>query len=112
MRKSGFVDQRGNPRWSYHELRHYAGSVWLDAGAKIQDVSRLLGHSNTQTTEKHYIHYFKKQQAERHRLIADKVSAMHQLPGNTRALSAPMREKCEIEGDVIDITDKGHDLDC
>jgi integrase len=100
------------PRWSFHELRHYAGSIWLEAGAELKDVSRMLGHGKTDTTEKHYIHYFKKQEAQRHRLIADKVTSMHQLPGNTRALPAPMREisgqmreKCEIDGEAFEIVD-------
>jgi integrase len=106
MRNAGYVDEKGRPRWSYHELRHYAGSVWLESGeASLSDVSRMLGHGKTETTEKHYIHYFKKQEAQRHRLIADKVSAMHRLPGNTMALPAPMREKCEIDAEAIDITD-------
>jgi integrase len=105
MRKAGFVDEQGSARWSFHELRHYAGSVWLEAGATMHEVSRMLGHSNTQTTQKHYIHYFEAQEAERHRLIAGKVSAMHRLPGNTVALPAPMREICEIDGEATDITD-------
>jgi integrase len=101
IRNAGFGD-----RWSFHELRHYAGSIWLEAGASIEDVARMLGHSNTNTTRKYYIHYFQKQEAERHRFIADKVSVMHQLPGSTMALPSPMREKCEIDGEVIDISNE------
>jgi hypothetical protein len=107
MLQAGFVDAAGKPRWNFHELRHYAGSIWLEAGASIHDVSRMLGHSNINTTQKHYIHYFKKQEAERHRSIADKVSVMHELPGNAMALPSPMREKCEIDGQAVDITNKG-----
>jgi integrase len=99
MLRAGFVDERGKPLWTYHELRHYAGSIWLEAGASIQDVSRMLGHSNIGTTQKFYIKFFKKQEAERHRLIADKVSAMHQFP----ALPKPMREICEISAEDIEI---------
>lgn len=106
MLQAGFVDADGKPRWSFHELRHYAGSIWLEAGARVEDVSRMLGHSNINTTMKYYIHYFQKQEAERHRLIADRVSAMHQLPGNPMALPAPMREICEIDGEVVDTSGK------
>ena len=96
MRKAGFLDANGKALWNFHELRHYAGSVWLEAKAEIQDVSRMLGHNNINTTQKHYIHYFKRQSAERHRAIADRVSAMHRLP-------APMRDKCEIGAEDAEI---------
>jgi integrase len=91
----GYVEDGGKPRWSFHEMRHYAGSVWLEARADITDVSRMLGHSNTAITEKVYVHYFKKQEAERHRAITDRVSAMHMLPD--------MREKCGISVEDAEI---------
>jgi integrase len=110
MRKAGFADKNDRPkkaryvpRWSYHELRHYAGSVWLEAGASLHDVSRMLGHSSVKTTEKYYIHYFKKQEAQRHRAIADLVSNIHQIEGSRLSLPSPMREKCEINAEDIEI---------
>jgi integrase len=102
--KAGFVEN-GKPKWTFHDLRHYAGSIWLEAGAAIHDVSRMLGHANTAITEKVYIHYFKKQQAERHREIADRVSALHRLPGGVPALPSPMREKCVIDADDAEIVE-------
>ena len=85
-----------NAAVEFHELRHYAGSVWLEAGARMDDVSRMLGHSNIRTTQKHYIHYFKREEAERHREIANRVSAMHRLP-------APTRDICEIDAEAFEI---------
>jgi integrase len=40
----------------FHALRHYAGSAWIDAGATIPEVSRLLGHANPAITAKIYAH--------------------------------------------------------
>jgi integrase len=103
MAKAGFVTGKGaywdcKPRWSCHELRHYAGSIWLEAGARIEDVSRWLGHSNIQTTQKHYIHYFQKQQAERQREIVDRVSTMHRL------LPAPTPQ-IDVDAEIVDVED-------
>lgn len=46
----------GNPYLKLHELRHTAGSLWLDAGTSLEDVSKRLGHSSIQVTERIYIH--------------------------------------------------------
>lgn len=41
---------------TFHKLRHFAGSAWLDAGASLPEVSRLLGHANVGITAKVYSH--------------------------------------------------------
>jgi integrase len=94
----GFVDDSGKALWTMHEMRHYAGSVWLELGYRMEDVSRMLGHGKLETTQKYYIHYFKRQNLERDRQLMVKVSDLHRLP-------APMRETCEIEAQAIDIED-------
>lgn len=43
-------------RLKLHELRHTAGSLWLEAGISLVRVSRWLGHSDTRITERVYIH--------------------------------------------------------
>lgn len=43
-------------RIKLHELRHTAGSLWLEAGVPLMRVSRWLGHSDTRITERVYIH--------------------------------------------------------
>lgn len=40
----------------FHALRHFAGSAWLDAGVPLADVSRMMGHANTQVTAQIYAH--------------------------------------------------------
>lgn len=43
-------------RIKLHELRHTAGSLWLESGVPLMRVSRWLGHSDTRVTERVYIH--------------------------------------------------------
>jgi integrase len=56
MERAGLVDDNGRHRFTAHQLRHFAGSVWLAEGMRLDQVSRLLGHSSTSITEKIYIH--------------------------------------------------------
>ncbi|GAA3101706.1 site-specific integrase [Nonomuraea salmonea] len=43
-------------KWSPRELRHSFVSVLSDSGVPIEDISRLVGHSNTVVTETVYRH--------------------------------------------------------
>ncbi len=38
-----------------HELRHSCTELWMDNGANIEDIRRLLNHKSSQTTAR-YIH--------------------------------------------------------
>jgi len=46
-------------RIKLHELRHTAGSLWLESGIPLMRVSRWLGHSDTRVTERVYIHFLR-----------------------------------------------------
>lgn len=48
----------------FHDLRHTAGSLMLDAGALMHNVSRLLGHSSIAVTERIYAHPYDDTQRE------------------------------------------------
>lgn len=43
------------PRVTSHGLRHSATEMWVDAGASLEDLRRLLGHKNASTTND-YVH--------------------------------------------------------
>lgn len=45
----------GIPRLTPHELRHTYGTVLREKGLDLLSISKLLGHSDTKITEKHYI---------------------------------------------------------
>lgn len=57
-----------------HLLRHCATSLWDDAGADIQNVSRALGHAHIATTEKVYLHILDKTKAAKN--IAETLSTL------------------------------------
>ena len=42
------------PHVDFHGLRRSAGARWLELGASILEVSRLLGHQDVSTTARHY----------------------------------------------------------
>jgi integrase len=55
--RAGITNPAGTyGKYSPHTLRHFAGSAWLAQGARLEDVSRWLGHKNIKTTWKIYMH--------------------------------------------------------
>lgn len=48
--------EAGLRRIRFHDTRHTAASIMLDAGEEITHVSRILGHSSTRVTEEIYRH--------------------------------------------------------
>jgi integrase len=82
MRRAGFVNEDGHPKWRYHDLRHYAGSIWLMNGLSLYEVSRLLGHTSIKTTERVYAHTL--DELSQAREVIDRVSEQHRLPARIR----------------------------
>ena len=50
------LEAAGLPRVAFHDIRHGAASMLLEAGADIATVSRILGHSNIAITADTYGH--------------------------------------------------------
>lgn len=48
--------EAGVPRITFHNLRHTHASLLITAGVSIQSVAARLGHADTTTTQKTYIH--------------------------------------------------------
>jgi integrase len=46
------------PNIRFHDLRHTAGSLMLRSDATLDDVSKILGHSDIATTARIYIHSY------------------------------------------------------
>ena len=44
------------PRAGSHALRHYFATKCIKKGLSIYKLSKILGHSNIQTTEQIYVH--------------------------------------------------------
>lgn len=56
QRLAVFCKEAGVPRISIHSLRHTHASLLISAGVSIQSVAKRLGHGNTETTQRTYIH--------------------------------------------------------
>lgn len=86
----GFVKEDGKAKWTLHDLRRYAGSVWLELGYPMEDVSNWLGHEKIETTQRYYVRPFKKQSLKRGREMMTKLSALHRMvPDDQAALPSP-----------------------
>jgi integrase len=48
----------GYPELRFHDLRHTAASLFAGSGMKLERVAQVLGHSDTSTTYKVYLHFF------------------------------------------------------
>lgn len=46
----------GKPDIHFHDLRHTAGSLKLDHGVTLTNVSEVLGHADTEITARIYLH--------------------------------------------------------
>jgi integrase len=56
-RDAGWPRHDGRWRWTFHSLRHVFATWALNQpGLRLEDVSRLLGHSSTRITQDVYIH--------------------------------------------------------
>lgn len=54
--KTACVHAKIQPAVSFHELRHTYASLLAQAGADLLTISKLLGHSDTRVTSRHYAH--------------------------------------------------------
>jgi integrase len=59
------------PRWHYHQLRHFFATALVRGGAHIETVRRLLGHKDLGPTSRYL-----------HATGGDLVAAIAMLPGN------------------------------
>jgi hypothetical protein len=48
------------PRLNFHGTRHTSATLLIAEGADIREVAGRLGHANTATTGKIYLHFLKK----------------------------------------------------
>jgi integrase/recombinase XerD len=73
----------GLPDGHSHQLRDTAAVEWLNAGIRLEDVSRLLGHASVRTTEKHYAPWVKSRQDR----LDDLVVATWEIAAGSKVMS-------------------------
>jgi site-specific recombinase XerD len=47
----GLTDEYGKARYTLHQLRHTRATELLNAGLRIEDVQRFLGHKSIKSTQ-------------------------------------------------------------
>lgn len=67
------LEGAGLPPLRWHDLRHLAASAMIASGMELRDVSYVLGHATTATTERTYKHQFDRQ--TQHGRIRDGLAA-------------------------------------
>jgi integrase len=77
----------GVPNAHPHTLRDTFAVEMLVAGVSLEEVSVLLGHSNTKVTEKHYKPWVRARQEQLERSVAKAWAAEETLPVASPALS-------------------------
>ena len=50
-------DQLGLEGYSAHDFRHTCATEWKERGMTLQEVSKILGHTNTAVTERCYVEF-------------------------------------------------------
>lgn len=65
----------GLPDLKFHELRHTFATIALESGETIFEVSRWLGHSSVDITDKVYAHLRKKNHSDRRKRFSAYVSS-------------------------------------
>jgi integrase len=55
----------GNPKYTFHELRHYCASWLKEMGLEMSDAARQLGHADTRLVETLYIHPDKQKELDK-----------------------------------------------
>ena len=62
------------PEISVHALRHTHASVLLNKGVSTASISKRLGHSNTTTTQKVYLHVIRELKNKDNAIIMESLS--------------------------------------
>ena len=78
-----------DPAIGFHELRHTYASLLAQAGVDLLTISKLLGHSDTRITARHYAHLTDK-------TLADAVNVHLPSFGQTESNIAPLKPKTKI----------------
>lgn len=72
----GMVAPDGTPRYTPHQLRHFAVSLWIDQGSDPKQVSQWVGHESVAFTMDVYGHLFKDRARDRDRITAAELDVL------------------------------------
>ena len=66
----GFVNDKGKPKYSPHDFRHFAASILIDEGFPVKKIQEIMGHAKISMTMDVYGHLFKDNEKDHERLAA------------------------------------------
>ena len=72
---AGFVSARQLPPITFHGLRHTFASMANSARVPMYQISRAMGHSNPNITQRIYTHLFDQTHGEVLAAVADTINA-------------------------------------
>jgi len=77
------AERAGTPDITFHDLRRHVGTLLINAGERLEVVSKLLGHSNVAVTQRSYAHLT----TEATRAAFDRLASFAPVlpPGNANA---------------------------
>lgn len=78
----------GLPHLRFHDLRHTAGSWWIEAGLSLETVSARLGHADINFTRRTYIHQLHTRAEEDATRVDTWITNQLATPANVRRLRA------------------------
>jgi integrase len=70
QREGGIVDAAGEPKYSFHKLRHFFASWAIEQGFSPKRLQEMLGHSSVKMTFDTYGHLFPDDEDDQARLTA------------------------------------------
>jgi integrase len=76
QRLAGLIDPDGKPLYNFHLLRHFACSLFIEAGFAPKRVQALMGHSSITMTFDRYGHLFPTPEDDQKRLLAAQLAVI------------------------------------
>jgi integrase len=83
-KEAGLLEE-GQPRITFHDLRHAFASIMIECGLSSTVLARVMGHRDATTTERKYVHLFNRE------LITLTGAGGGELPTLTLLSSRPLR---------------------
>lgn len=69
----GLVNAEGEPLFNFHTLRHFAASLWIEAGFTPKKLQAMLGHSSIQMTFDTYGHLLDRGEDDQEKLAKAEI---------------------------------------
>ena len=83
------ADRNKEPKFTIHDMRHFAISQWIAGGVPILEVSRMAGHADINITLQTYGHLFEEYSRAQEGIDFAATAIMPPMLAETAYYSAP-----------------------